>query len=271
MFEVSQRHRSRPRRLGDRRSPRGARRRAARGRRARRCSASRHGHRGRRRGGRPGPWVAHVSGATPLPRSTRTRAGSGCTRCRRSRASRGPSSSTARGRRSPRRPRGAGARHELARTLGLQPFDLDDEARPALPRGRGDRVQLPRDAARRRRACSSRRRAPGGARAADDPDGSRTGSSSPARSRAATGNTVDATCAHPRKEEPSSSRSYVALAEATRPVRIIRTWRENAGRAPDAASVGLVADYGRAPCQGTCRCSRRARYENDVVVGKPVP
>jgi predicted short-subunit dehydrogenase-like oxidoreductase (DUF2520 family) len=84
----------------------------------------------------PGPWVAHVSGATSLralaphtqrfglhPLQTFTR-------------SRGPeqldgawaavTSETAEAR---------ALGHELARTLGLRPFDLDDEARPAYHAG----------------------------------------------------------------------------------------------------------------------------------------
>ena len=53
-------------------------------------------------------------------------------------------------------------------TLGLRPFALDDDARAALPRGRRDRVELPRHPAPRRRlAARGRRRAARGARPAD--------------------------------------------------------------------------------------------------------
>ena len=48
---------------------------------------------------------------------------------------------------------------ELADTLGLRPFDLDDARPHALPRGRGDRVELPRHALPRRLRASSRTRA----------------------------------------------------------------------------------------------------------------
>ncbi len=72
----------------------------------------------------------------PFGRSIRTRAASGCTRCRRSHAARGAEQLD-----------GAWAAvtaesdeaqehgHELARTLGLHPFDLTDEARPVYHAG----------------------------------------------------------------------------------------------------------------------------------------
>ena len=70
------------------------------------------------------------------PRSTRTSGASRCTRCRRSRAREGRSSSTAPGPRSrPRRTRRRGQALELARTLGLEPFELDDADRPLYHAG----------------------------------------------------------------------------------------------------------------------------------------
>ena len=76
-----------------------------------------------------GPWVAHVSGATPLaelaphvnrfsvhPLQTLTR-------------SEGPSSSTAPGRRSPVSPRKRSARARAGTALGLRPFVLADDRR----------------------------------------------------------------------------------------------------------------------------------------------
>jgi predicted short-subunit dehydrogenase-like oxidoreductase (DUF2520 family) len=84
----------------------------------------------------PGPWIAHVSGATPLraldpharrfgmhPLQTFTR-------------SRGPEQldgawAAVSGETGEARRHG----HELARVLGLRPFDLDDDARPAYHAG----------------------------------------------------------------------------------------------------------------------------------------
>ena len=95
----------------------------------------------------PGPWVAHVSGATPLAALTpHTR-----------RFSVHPLQ-TFTVRRGAEQLDGAWgavtAETEearlfatwLAETLGLRPFPLADEDRRHLPRRRGDRVQLPRDA-----------------------------------------------------------------------------------------------------------------------------
>ena len=116
-----------------------------------------------------GPWIAHVSGATPLrrldphvlrfglhPLQTFThgaRAGAARRRL---------------GRRHAARPtRRAPSASWLAETLGLRPFALADDDRAALPRGRRDRLELPRDAATRRGlAARGGGRAAGGARPA---------------------------------------------------------------------------------------------------------
>jgi predicted short-subunit dehydrogenase-like oxidoreductase (DUF2520 family) len=88
------------------------------------------------RGIEPGPWVAHVSGATPLqalaphtrrfvlhPLQTFTR-------------SRGPEQlDGAWAAVSAETPEALALGHELAQTLGLRPFDLDDAARPAYHAG----------------------------------------------------------------------------------------------------------------------------------------
>ncbi len=76
--------------------------------------------------------------AAPRPsrRSRRTRAASGCIRCRPSRSGAAPSSSTAPGRRS--RLRASEARTvatELATLLGLRPFPLEDDRRAAYHAG----------------------------------------------------------------------------------------------------------------------------------------
>ena len=69
-------------------------------------------------------------------RSTRTSGASRSTRCRRSRAREDPSSSTAPGPRSrPRRTRPGSSALELARTLGLEPFELADADRPLYHAG----------------------------------------------------------------------------------------------------------------------------------------
>ncbi len=101
-------------------------------------------------------------------RSTRTCGASACTRCSRSRARAAPSSSTAPGRAVTAETDEARAvGFWLAETLGLRPFALADDDARRLPRRRGDRVELPRDAARGRRlAARGRRRAARGARPA---------------------------------------------------------------------------------------------------------
>ena len=143
-----------------------------RGRRARPALRARPRDRRGRRRLEPGPWVAHVSGATPLaalephtrrfglhPLQTFTRA-------------RGPSSSTAPGPRSPRetdeaRERGFGSRARSGSSRSSSPTS----DRAALPRRRSDRVELPRHPPPRRGlAARGGRRAAGGARAADAAD-----------------------------------------------------------------------------------------------------
>ena len=82
-----------------------------------------------------GPWIAHVSGATPSRPSTRTSDGSDCTPCSRSP---GPRSRAARrrvgrGHRGDREARTVG--FWLGDVLGLRPFELDDANRAAYHAG----------------------------------------------------------------------------------------------------------------------------------------
>ena len=96
----------------------------------------------------PGRWVAHVSGATPLAALDPHALRFGVHPLQTFMRSRGPeqldgawaavTGETAEAR---------DARRLARRTLGLRPFDLADEHARALPRRRGDRVELPRHAA----------------------------------------------------------------------------------------------------------------------------
>ena len=115
---------------------------------------------------------SRTSAARPRsPRSTRTGGASPSTRSRPSRSTAGPeqldgawAAVTA----ETDEARALG--RELATTLGLRPFDLADDAPVALPRGRFDRLELPRHALPLGLApVRGRRRAAGGARPADDP------------------------------------------------------------------------------------------------------
>ena len=132
MFEQRQRHRTRPRRLGRRRPPeeRGVELRDDDAELVLLCVPDR-AIAEVAAAIEPGPWVAHVSGATPLARARPARAPllrPPAADVHRSTA--GRSSSTAPGRRSPpratRRARSAASSRD---TLGLRPFDLDDDAR----------------------------------------------------------------------------------------------------------------------------------------------
>ena len=105
-----------------------------------------------------GPWLAHVSGATPLaaldPHPSRFSVHPLQTLMR-SRAA--PSSSTARGAPSPRPARtGSRARSWLAGTLGLRAVRARRRARVAVSRRRDLRVELPRHAVSRRGRAPSR-------------------------------------------------------------------------------------------------------------------
>ena len=110
----------------------------------------------------PGPWVAHVSGGDAARRARPARApvlGAPAADADARRA--GRSSSTAPGPPSPpRRPRRTTRALWLAETLGLQPVRARRRPARALPRGRVDRVELPRHALPRRGASSSSRQAP---------------------------------------------------------------------------------------------------------------
>jgi hypothetical protein len=154
-----QRDRSRPRRLGAGRAARGARRRAARGRAELvllcvpdTAIAEWPGRL------EPGPWIAHVAARRRSPRSTRTSGASRCTRCRRSRA---------REARAARRRLGAvTAETDEARDgtwlagRSASSRSRSRRERAALPRGRGDRVELPGHAARGGLRCSQAAGAP---------------------------------------------------------------------------------------------------------------
>ena len=117
----------------------------------------------------PGPWVAHVSGATPLSALDPHERRFGLHPLQTFTRSRGAEQLD--GAFAAVTAETAEAREVglwLARTLGLEPFTLADEKRAALPRRRGDRLELPRHAAAGRRlAARGRRRASRGARPAD--------------------------------------------------------------------------------------------------------
>ena len=105
----------------------------------------------------PGPWVAHVSGATPLAALEPHRRGSGSTRCRRSRTAAAPSSSTAPGQPSPPRPtRRRPSASSSPTTLGLRPFELDDERRAPTTRAQRSRRTTSSRSGGLRAACSTR-------------------------------------------------------------------------------------------------------------------
>ena len=69
----------------------------------------------------PGPWVAHVRAQPASPRSSRTRAGSRCTRCRRSRGARRRAARRRLGGRDRRERERAGGRLGSRRTLASAP------------------------------------------------------------------------------------------------------------------------------------------------------
>ena len=108
------------------------------------------------------------------PRSTRTRAASALHPLQTFMRWRGAGAARRRlgGDHRPRPTRRASRHAGSRRTLGLRPFDLDDDARRRLSRGRRDRVELPRHAAPRRGALLEAAGAPPEALdPADGPDG----------------------------------------------------------------------------------------------------
>ena len=167
----------------------------------------------------PGPWVAHVSGATPLaaldphvrrfglhPLQTFTRS-RGAEQLDGAWGAVSAESEEARAR-----------GHELAgtaRAAAVRPR----RRRPApLPRGRGLRLELRRHALPRRVAARrARRRSAGGARAADDAHDRERLRADRARSRAGDWSTVEAHLEAIRAAAPELEPLYTALAEATRP------------------------------------------------------
>ena len=91
---------------------------------------------GRRRSSRSARGSRTSAGRRRSRRSTRTSGASRCTRCRRSRARADPSSSTAPGRAvTAETPEGRELGLELARVLGLEPFELADADRPLYHAG----------------------------------------------------------------------------------------------------------------------------------------
>ena len=209
----------------------------------------------------PGPWVAHVSGATPLAALDPARDGaSACIRCRRSHAPRAPSSWTAPGPPSRRR---RDAAHEratwLATTLGLQPFPLGGRRAHALPRRRGDRLELPRHAAiaPRRTLLERRGRAAGGARAAhaaDDRERLRADRADRAR-RLGDGD------AHLAAICDAAARARAGLPRARGgdgAVKVARTHRGDArARSPPRTDASASCRRWARSTTGTARCSTR--------------
>ena len=164
----------------------------------------------------PGPWVAHVSGATPLAALAPHTRRFGVHPLQTFTLRRGPEQLD-----------GAWAavtaESDDARAVGTWLAEtLASPVCPArreprrLPRRRLDRVQLPRHApscsrvAARRGRCAAR-----GARSSDGDGRSRTTSSSPARSSVATGRRSTATSRRSRRAARSSRPLYRVLADAT--------------------------------------------------------
>ena len=103
----------------------------------------------------PGPWVAHVSGATPLSALEPHERRFCCTRCRRSRARGARAARRRLGGGHGRDERGPGPRVRARGAARPAAVRAGRRRAAALPRGRGGRLELPRHAAPGRVARSS--------------------------------------------------------------------------------------------------------------------